>query len=151
MRRILVPIDGSEYSDRALLQAEKLARAFGSRLVLLNVISVAAVIDYEVNLRIASGSTMADWMGMVKEASAGSQKLLDETKAGLRGLDVETVVIDEPRGKIAQAIREYADKNEIDLIVMGSNGVGSLSQRLYLGSVTTKLLHTTKLPVLVVQ
>lgn len=53
-------------------------------------------------------------------------------------------------GDIAETIRDYAEKNAIDLIVMGSHGSGAI-RNLVMGSVATKVLATTKVPVLIVR
>jgi nucleotide-binding universal stress UspA family protein len=53
-------------------------------------------------------------------------------------------------GDIAKEIQAYASKNNIDMIVMGSHGHGAL-KNLVLGSIATKVLATTKTPVLIVR
>jgi len=53
-------------------------------------------------------------------------------------------------GEIGAEIQAYAEENAIDMIVMGSHGHGAL-KNLVMGSVATKVLATTKLPVLIVR
>jgi nucleotide-binding universal stress UspA family protein len=53
-------------------------------------------------------------------------------------------------GEVAEEIQAYARKNRIDMIVMGSHGHGAL-QNLVMGSVATKVLATTSVPVLIVR
>lgn len=53
-------------------------------------------------------------------------------------------------GEIAEEIRAYAKKNKIDMIVMGSHGHSAL-QNLVMGSVATKVLAATTVPVLLVR
>jgi nucleotide-binding universal stress UspA family protein len=53
-------------------------------------------------------------------------------------------------GDIAAEIQAYARKNKIDMIVMGSHGHGAL-QNLVMGSVATKVLAMTSMPVLIVR
>jgi nucleotide-binding universal stress UspA family protein len=150
MKTILVPIDGSEYSERALLKAKELADCLGSKVILVNVLSVLSTINYYPN-RFAHAQTSIDWAGLLAKSKEKSEELLEESKQLLGNLEVETVMIDEPSNRIADAIVESADEWNADLIVMGSNGMGSLRRRLYLGSVTTKVLHMTKKPVMVIQ
>jgi nucleotide-binding universal stress UspA family protein len=76
---------------------------------------------------------------------------LEKSKQQLGNLEVETMIIEEPSGRVADVIVDVAEEKNADLIVMGSNGMGSLKRRLYLGSVTTKVLHTAKKPVMVIQ
>jgi nucleotide-binding universal stress UspA family protein len=49
MKTILAPIDGSENSERALLKAKELADYVGSKVILLNVLSLVSVISYYPN------------------------------------------------------------------------------------------------------
>ena len=53
-------------------------------------------------------------------------------------------------GQVSDEIKQYASKNKIDMIVMGSHGHGALAN-LVLGSVATKILATTTVPVLIVR
>lgn len=53
-------------------------------------------------------------------------------------------------GDVAEEIRAYAKKNKIDMIVMGSHGHGAL-QNLVMGSIATKVLACTSVPVLIVR
>lgn len=53
-------------------------------------------------------------------------------------------------GDVAEEIRAYAKKHKIDMIVMGSHGHGAL-QNLVMGSVATKVLAATNVPVLIVR
>ncbi len=151
MKTILVPIDGSEYSERALLKAKELADCMGSKVILLNVMSVASTITYYPNPRYAQIAQNIDWPSLLEGAKKKSEELLENSKALLGDTDSETVTLDDPTGRFAHAIVDYANERDVDLIVMGSNGVGSLRSRLYLGSITTKVLHMTERPVMVIQ
>ena len=53
-------------------------------------------------------------------------------------------------GDIADAVQAYAEKNKIDMIIMGSHGHGAL-KGLVMGSVATKLLASTTIPVLIIR
>jgi nucleotide-binding universal stress UspA family protein len=53
-------------------------------------------------------------------------------------------------GDIAEQIRQFASKNQVDMIVMGSHGHGALAN-VMLGSVATEVLATTTVPVLIVR
>ncbi|MCG8481898.1 MAG: universal stress protein [Clostridia bacterium] len=150
MKKILVPIDGSEYSDKALVKAKELAGAFDSQVVLLNVMNDASTIS---SLHYASINNIINLPDLKEEAKKKSNSVLEEAKKTFSDISVpvETVSLDEPTGNIARAIADYANDYNPDVIVMGSNGIGSLKQRLYLGSVTTRVLHIVHKPVLVVQ
>ncbi|NLT47199.1 MAG: universal stress protein [Clostridiales bacterium] len=151
MKTILVPIDGSENSKRAMLKAKELADCLGSKIIIMNVMNIVTTVSIYPNLQSAKTGGSVDWPGIYDAAKERSEKLLGEAKELLKGSDVETVMIDDPSGKFATAIVNFANERDVDLIVMGSNGMGSLRHRLYLGSVTTKVLHMTEKAVMVIQ
>jgi nucleotide-binding universal stress UspA family protein len=63
--------------------------------------------------------------------------------------EVETVLL---YGDPAERIEDYLDEHEIDMIVMGSHGIGvSMLQQLLIGSVTSKILKFATQPVLIVK
>lgn len=147
---ILVPIDGSEFSERAVLKAKELADCLGSKIILLNMVNLFGG-EFYPNFRTRDIASTLDLEELKRKADKKSNELLEHSKALLGDLDVETVMINEPRGKFAETIVEFAEEREVDLIVMGSNGMGSLRNRIYIGSVTMRVLHTTHKPVLVIQ
>ncbi len=151
MKTILVPIDGSEYSERAVLKAKELADCLGSKIILLNIVSVASMVPYYSNARYATSNASIAWPKLLEDAKKNSAEILEESKELLSNLDVETAMLQDPSANFAQIIVDFADERDVDLIVMGSNGIGSLRHRLYLGSVTTKVLHMTEKPVMVIQ
>ncbi len=149
MKKILVPIDGSEYSERALTKAKEMAEAFDSEVTLLNVTSVGSI-DFT---RYARVDEILNWQEMNEEANKRSENLLKEAKNnfGDNSNKVETVSLNVRTENIAKAISDYTEEHNPDIIIMGSNGIGSFAKRLYLGSVTNKVLHLVSVPVLVVQ
>jgi len=55
------------------------------------------------------------------------------------------------QGNVSDEIVRFADENKINLVVMGSHGLGALKNRLMTGSVTTRVLHHIDVPVLVIK
>ncbi|GAB1475460.1 universal stress protein [Bacillota bacterium] len=147
---ILVPIDGSKHAERALLKAKELADCLGSKIILLNIVNMFGAESYTV-FRSHDIASILNIPELIKKADIKSVELLEHSKQLLGALNVETVSVHDPAGKPAEVIVHFAKEHDVDLIVMGSNGVGSLSDRLYIGSVTMKVLHTTEKPVLVIQ
>lgn len=139
-RRILVATDGSEPADRALALAAELARSWGSGTLTL----LKAVSD-----PVTFAPTAAAGLEMVLDAEQqGAERDLAQRAERLRtgGLKVETLV---RVGSAPQVVAEVADAVGADLVVAGSTGKGAL-QRAVLGSVTTRLLHELRRPLLVV-
>ncbi|HVP61869.1 MAG TPA: universal stress protein [Myxococcaceae bacterium] len=140
LRRIVVAIDGSEPADRALALASELARLGEAGTLIL----VSALSD-----PVTFAPTPVAGLEMVLEAEQrGAERDLAERAEYLRaqGLRVETVI---RVGAAADVVVEVADANGADLVVAGSTGKGAL-QRAILGSVTTRLLHLLRRPLLVV-
>jgi len=139
-KRILVAYDGSENSKRALNVAIDIAKRYGSKLDIVEVIDIAALLALGLSpipeniLQTVQEKVKAD----IDEA---------ERKAKEAGVDAKGVIIE---GEPAASIVEYATKNNVDLIVTGSRGLSTI-KRLFLGSVSTKILNESRVPVLVVK
>ncbi len=140
LRRIVVAIDGSEPADRALDLASELVRTGdGGTLTLVSAISDP----------VTFAPTPVAGLEMVLEAEQrGAERDLAERAERLRaqGLRVETVV---RVGGAPEVVADVAEAARADLVVAGSTGKGAL-QRALLGSVTTRLLHQLRRPLLVV-
>lgn len=72
----------------------------------------------------------------------GAKKIADQI-----GVKVEGVIVE---GDPATAVMDYASKNGVDLIVTGSRGLSTI-KRMFLGSVSSRIIHEAKMPVLVVK
>ncbi len=137
MKKIIVPIDGSNHANLAIKKAEELAKAFDSHIVLLNVSRKVIPSAYE-------GFTNADL-----EAPKTEPKLLQEAQDLLKdfGDKVETVALE---GDPADEIIKYVEASDADLVIMGTHGMRTL-QRLLIGSVTNRVVHYVSKPILIVR
>ena len=148
LKRILVPVDGSEQSFSAASFAIEMAKKFEAELQLLHVVtmnqSVRAVGMYGmsysdvVEKHMAEARKEADaWFGRISE---------DAEKSGVRASSdmVDTSI------SVVGEIVDYAEKNAIDMIVMGTKGRSGFT-RLLMGSVTTGVMTHASCPVLVVR
>lgn len=137
LKRILVPLDGSNLSRLALKPAFELARASGAEVHLFSVVP-PAVGQFDPELRIDDSGRLKMRERLLKEpADAG----IDTS-----GLSVYAHVME---GFVGDAITDESEKLGIDLIVMASHGFGGW-RRFTLGSVTDKVLHATKIPMLII-
>lgn len=143
MKSILIPVDGSDYSNKAIEAGKEIAKAFDSKVTILNVISA------ELSLVAGRGNFMYIPV-LPDEFPDYSVEILAEAKQRFEGMSnlVETV---SKQGNVADIIIEYAHENDIDLVIMGSHGLGALKNRLMTGSVTTRVLHHIDKPVLVIK
>ncbi len=144
--KLLVPIDGSESSDRALEKAIRLGKEFGSEIYILTVIHDAYILR--------STSTTAHY-GVIASQTA-NQEVINNTKKILSEAEAKFVDYGYPHysnsvvGDAAQEILKFAEKHEIPLIVMGNRGMGAFS-RTILGSVSNKVVNASPVSVLVVK
>jgi nucleotide-binding universal stress UspA family protein len=131
LKRILVALDGSIYSERTLPYARALAKAFKSELFLMSVPAVPNASDYR---------APAEYLETLRnKKDANMRKFLNAVARGLRkdGLRVHTVVA----GSIpAKAIIEVSKTKHVDMIMMTSRGRGGL-QLLFLGSVAEQVVQ----------
>jgi nucleotide-binding universal stress UspA family protein len=122
--KILVPHDGTEISDKAVTRAIEFAKAFNSEIILLHVIKD--------NLEEA-------WNEMSQNRSV--QYITNQNIKS-----TSRVVIGPPSEKIL----EFANVNQIDLIVVGSQRLETISKIKALGSVARKVSEAANCPVLIV-
>jgi nucleotide-binding universal stress UspA family protein len=137
---ILVPVDGSPASLRALDYAIKMAsQTPGTSLVLLNVQNLGAIA--------IAGATMAG--DLQETASQASAQALGEAveKSEAAGTAFKTLV---RTGQVAETIAQVAREEGIQQIVMGTRGLGSI-QGLLMGSVATKVIHLADVPITLIK
>jgi nucleotide-binding universal stress UspA family protein len=138
IRTILVALDGSAQSERALAMAEDLAGAYSARVVLITVLERQVLLAGEF-------TTLQE---PTPEAQALARRGLEEKARSLtsRGCRAEIcVAIGEP----CATLLDMAERYEAGVIVTGRSGKGAVA-RMVMGSVTTSLLHRATKPILVV-
>ena len=136
--KILVAVDRSETSDRALLAARDLALLSNGEVWVLHL--------REREVAVKTGMSLSD--ESMDEASAAVAAAVDKlTAAGVKAHgDVGTTVF----GYAARNIIDDAIEHDVDVIVMGSRGRGDLAG-LILGSTAHKVIHLADRPVLIVR
>ena len=148
MKKILIPIDASEHSARAVEMGREFAKSFGSNVVILNVLDIILPIStYELNQYVQAGGSIPD---IYDTAKVEADKLLENAKKsfGDMAAKVETVTLE---GDTSNKIIEYINDNDFDMVIMGSHGMSAPFKYFLLGSVTSRVLHHVKTPVLVVR
>jgi len=149
--KILVPLDGSELSERVLPVAEELASKLSAEIVLLQ-----GVISSTQAMREAlPGAATIPEVAMdvakqrVESETHAAEKYLGELSQRLqgKGLRVSTAVIE---GPASAAILDYATANGASLIALATHGRSGLA-RTVLGSVADEVVRSSVLPVLLVR
>src|SRR5262249_30980903 len=141
IRSILMPLDGSTFGEHALPLAASLARSAGATLYLVHVhqvlppetIAGVAVMDsVDLHMRQDERAYLADVARRLRHAGP---------------VAVEIALMD---GEVVPALREYAQQQFIDLVVMSTHGRGALG-RFWLGSVADELLRELPRPAILIR
>jgi len=145
-KSILVAVDGSKASSTALDTAIGLAGQFDAGLHIMHVVR-------EMQLPLNPG--LMDKYQEVEQQrhdflrSVGDE-ILNQARMAARSKGIDSIESDTGSGDPATAIAAYADKNKIDLVVIGSRGLGKVQSAL-LGSVSRKVSELTKAACLIVK
>ena len=137
IKHIVVALDESGEPKKGLEKAIYIAKLSDAKITGVNVINVdtttlaSAVTDY--------GSYLT------KKA----EEMLDSIKRDCekQGIQFASKILD---GSPASKIAEFAEKEKVDLVIVGSKGLGGFSERI-LGSVANSIVHKSKVSVLVVK
>lgn len=132
--KILVPVDSSKLADVVLPYAEELAGNFNSELTLIYVCEPGEQKHHLVH---------KFYMGKIAELVKSQIEEKYPRKKGT-GIKVKSEV---PIGKPATAISDYANSNDISLIVIASRGRSGIMRRL-MGQIADRVLRDTSMPVL---
>ena len=136
LRSILVPLDGSKFSEKGLEQAMFYAKLTNAEITGLTVVVVYPTL----------ASTVVNYKKYLTEKS---QKMLDSIKQRCEseGIVFHSKIL---YGKPSTKISEFAKQENFDLIVIGSRGLSGIKRTL-LGSIASGIIQKSKTSVLVVK
>lgn len=141
--KILAPIDGSQNSFTALAHAVQMAKSFNAELGILHV----AILMQQLPIATQLNDVYLP-ESILNHIQDFSETVLKEAiKQIPDGVRVQTYC---EIGSPATAIPEFAEKNNYDMIVIGSRGLGII-KGLFMGSVSNYVVNHAKCPVLVVK
>lgn len=136
--KILVPVDGSENSFRALEQALFVAKSTSAAVTSIHVIEKPPTVYVE------SQKILDELLANYRKDAT---RILDKCQEAARqqGIEIDTVIAE---GDAASNITGYAQREGFDLIVIGSRGLGRLKEAI-LGSTSRKVLHQAKCTIMI--
>ena len=145
-KRIVVAVDGSETSGKALDEASKLAREMSAIILLLHVCEEMPIM-WE-----PDGMNMILMQNSLKAVSDAGKALLEKHRRQLaeQGITVETKLVETYDGRIGSVISEEAQKWNADLLVVGTHGRKGIAH-LLMGSVAEGVARAASIPVLLVR
>jgi nucleotide-binding universal stress UspA family protein len=140
-RKILVPLDGSKVAEGVLPHAKALAYSEGAELVLLTV-AANPVMDFAF-----SDPGLAQ--SAVLEQEERSKTYITEIEEQLRSAGFKTSTVLRV-GSVAEVILEVAEELQVDAIAMSTHGRTGPARWL-LGSIAERVVHSSKVPVLLIR
>jgi nucleotide-binding universal stress UspA family protein len=141
--KILVASDRSTHARAALAEAVDIARTQNATLTLLTAYSTYLAWP-GVGL---GGLSQSIYDEVVAASRAAGHAVLDDAVKQLPGeVKATTRLVDSPA---AEAILDECNEGGYDLVVLGSRGLGDVGS-LFLGSVSHRVLHSSRIPVLIV-
>lgn len=138
--RILVPVDGSDNSYRAFDAALLLSEKLGAKATAIHVMEelpVSYVVSEKLLREIADAYKNENQLTLSKCSEIATKK----------GLTIKTKLL---QGNPGSTILDFCEKEKYDIIIMGSRGMGKFKE-LVLGSVSSKVLHHSSCPVLIIR
>jgi nucleotide-binding universal stress UspA family protein len=148
LKKVLVAIDGSENSGRALDFAVGISEKFGSSLSILNVSeSISLNPSAAETMTSSSGSMAAVAVDVSKIHEGVLSKAVARAKAAVPDLEVSSL---QRQGDAAAEIVNVAKEGGFDVVVLGSKGLGKV-KAFFMGSVSSKVAHLAPCPVVIVK
>ena len=137
---VLVPVDGSDNSYRALDAALILSEKLGSHITVIHVMEEIPI------THIGSEKLLNELLETYKKEN---QDILSKCSqlATQKGLTIRTFLL---QGNPASAILDFSKKEKFDLVIMGSRGLGKFKE-LILGSVSSKIVHHSPCGILLIR
>ena len=143
IKRILVAVDGSENAARAVKVASEIAKNNEAELAILHVVTIPGSV-YSGNVPVPLDKIEGEMRVSGESFVATAVSIAQE-----RGIKARTAITQRMDSPV-RGITDYSNENKIDLIVVGTRGLGGF-KRLLLGSVASGVVQYAHCSVLVVR
>jgi nucleotide-binding universal stress UspA family protein len=144
VKKILTPIDRSGYKEKILAYAVSLGKAWGAELTVIHVIDPGRGVP--------GGRVKEKEREREEEAKRQAEVLVLNTIDPLirkEGINIKKEVIEES-DTVEKSIIDYAKKNNIDVIVIGTKGMSAIEEYFF-GSVANAVIHHAHCPVFAIR
>lgn len=142
MKKVLVPIDGSENAIRALSYAVDLRINHFQNLEII-------IVNVQVPLHLNHGKFFVNEHDLATYYHDEASDALKDAREFLQEKEEEVKEI-KKIGQIAESICQLADEEQCDAIIMGTRGLGSI-KNIMLGSVSTKVISLCDVPITLIK
>ncbi|WP_312833420.1 universal stress protein [Sedimentibacter saalensis] len=148
MKKILIPIDGSEASKKAAEKAVSVGKLLDVELTFITVVNLPTEDKYSYFGMTVENAFIANRKNMLKQLIVEEGRMLDIL---VRNIDTENLRINKKVivGVPAEEIVKLAAEEKYDFIVIGRRGFSKV-ERFFVGSVTQKVISSSPCPVMVV-
>jgi len=146
MKKILIPVDFSEYTEKIIEEGKKMAQAFDSDIVLLYVVN-ENIGEYHCNTESKKESLLEPFLEHERIRAEEDMKKWGDSLKDIKG-KVETVI---KNGSVTDEILKYINETDVDFVIMGSHGIGSAFYRSLVGSIANSVVHHSEKPVLIIK
>lgn len=143
VKKILAAIDRSKYKEKIIAYAIFLGKAWGAEVTAIHVIDPGRGVP--------GGRVKEKEKQREEEAERPAEDLLSEAElqAKKEGINLRKEIVEES-DTVEKAIIDYAKKNNIDLILIGTTGMRA-AEEIFLGSVANNVIHHAHCPVFAIR
>lgn len=143
VKKILAAIDRSKYKEKIIAYAISLGKAWGAEVTAIHVIDPGRGVP--------GGRVKEKEKQREEEAERPAEDLLSEAElqAKKEGINLRKEIVKES-DTVEKAIIDYAKKNNIDVILIGTTGM-STAEEIFLGSVANNVIHHAPCPVFAIR
>lgn len=153
--RILVPYDGSEYSNKAVRQTIEYAQSLSkeAEIILMYVVpEIHLPPSYDYGMKISYVKSTKEYRKeLYQQMKMRALEMLDRKKDEFKDAAINNVRTRVSMGNPIEKILDLASAEKVDLIVIGSIGLSGISKLRALGSVSRSVSERAKCPVLIVR
>jgi nucleotide-binding universal stress UspA family protein len=149
IKNVLVAVDGSENSVKALDFALDMAEKYDATLTILNVSESPAMGTVPQDVNAISGEGMVEFSKNIEKIH---HDILTKATAHAKEVKPNLAIVSKLReGNPASQIIAEAKDSAIDVVVVGHKGVGKVKEFLGLGGISEKVVHLAPCPVVIVR
>ncbi|MGB8938609.1 MAG: universal stress protein [Candidatus Nitrosopolaris sp.] len=143
VKKILAAIDRSKYKEKIIAYAISLGKAWGAEVTAIHIIDPGRGVP--------GGRIKEKEKQREQEAERPAEDLLSEAElqAEKEGINLRKEIVEES-DTVEKAIIDYAKKNSIDVILIGTTGM-SAAEEVFLGSVANNVIHHAHCPVFAIR